>query len=123
MEWIKFIACIVIAFYLSFVPIATYYCYKTHLYCKRYMEGMETISTEIIKTNEAFRDKNTVFEATGYSTLITEKGNVKITFKKDIGDEHMAYTREVELPAWMWNNTVIEATSKLTLEALEKAKK
>lgn len=123
MEWTKFIAIAVIACYLGSVPFATYYCYKTHLYCKKYMEGMEAISKDFIKTNEEFRDRNTVFEATGYSTLITDEGKVLITFKKNIGDEKMAYTREVELPAWMWNNVVVEATSKLTLEALEKAKK
>lgn len=123
MEWTKFIAITLIACYLGSVPFATYYCYKANKYCKEYVKGMEQISKEFVKANEEFRDRNTVFEATGYSTLITDEGKVLITFKKNIGDEKMAYTREVELPAWMWNNVIVEATSKLTLEALEKAKK
>lgn len=122
MEWNKLVIIALFAFYLGSVPFATFYCYKAQKYCKKYIESMDAIVKEIVKTNEDFIDKNTVFKATGYSTLITDEGKVLVTFKKDIGDENMAYTREVELPAWMWNNVIVEASYKLTLEALEKAK-
>lgn len=84
---------------------------------------MLRISETVAKTNKEFMDRNTVFKATGYSALVTDEGTIRITFKQNIGDEEMAFVREVELPAWMWTSAVIEATMKLNTEIMEKRKK
>ena len=105
------------------ILLCSYLCFKCVQIRDAYYKEMLRISETVAKTNKEFMDKNTVFKATGYSALVTDEGTIRITFKQNIGDEEMAFVREVELPAWMWTSAVIEATMKLNTEIMEKRKK
>lgn len=105
------------------IPLCSYLCFKCVQINDAYYKEMLRISETVAKTNKEFMDRNTVFKATGYSALVTDEGTIRITFKQNIGDEEMAFVREVELPAWMWTSAVIEATMKLNTEIMEKRKK
>lgn len=123
MNWGNIIVGTLSALAIICVPVATYLCFKCVQISDAYYKEMLRISETVAKTNKEFMDRNTIFKATGYSALVTDEGTIRITFKQNIGDEEMAFVREVELPAWMWTSAVIEATMKLNTEIMEKSKK
>lgn len=65
------------------------------------------------------------FEATGYHADVLEDGRIKITYLKKIAPkegstEDYAEWRDIILPAWMFTQSVSEASLKLSFKAVNK---